>query len=311
VTDASTGFVHAAGFYKGDEGLLPLVVPFVSAGLVADEPVVIALGDAHAEIVRAALPPSADVTYLADGYARPAGIVAALLDVLHTHSESSPGRMRIVGELAPQSLEPGSWGPWARYEAAVNHLYAPYSATAMCAYDTVTTPAAVLADIAATHPSLANGDGAQHSSHFQDPVTFLGGLSVPPDPAEAASPTVEVMDPDPVSAREAVRAVAAGCAVDPDAVEDLVVGVSEIVTNAMLYGRAPVILRVWAAGDRLVATVSDRGRGPAFPYAGLVPLDGGVGGRGLWITHQICGQVDHLADGDGFGVRLATSPPAG
>jgi hypothetical protein len=46
VTDAGTGFVHAAGFYQGDEGLLPLVVPFVSAGLAAGQPVVVALGEA-------------------------------------------------------------------------------------------------------------------------------------------------------------------------------------------------------------------------------------------------------------------------
>lgn len=309
---ATTGFVHAAGFYEGDSGLLPLLVPFVHDGLAAGEPAVIALGSAHAEMLRAALPASSDVTYLPDKYAQPAVTVGVLLDLMRTHAGASPGRMRIVGELERASLEPGTWGPWARYEAAVNHLYAPYAATALCAYDTAATPAAVLADIAATHPRVSEADlGSRDSAHFQDPVAFLDGLVVPPDPLQAMRPAVELVDPDPVSARQAVRELAAGSTVAADAIEDLIVGVSEIVTNARLYGASPVILRVWTALDRMVATVTDRGRGPAFPYAGLVPVDGGIGGRGLWITHQLCGQVDHFADGDGFAVRLATSPPAG
>ena len=40
-----------------------------------------------------------------------------------------------MGELAADSLGTATWGPWARYEAAVNHIYAPFAATAMCAND--------------------------------------------------------------------------------------------------------------------------------------------------------------------------------
>ncbi|HEU5005839.1 MAG TPA: sensor histidine kinase [Jatrophihabitantaceae bacterium] len=306
----TTGFVHAAGFYEGDHGLLPLVVPFVRAGVDAGEPVVIALGGEHAELARSVLPPSPDVTYLPDGYARPAGIVSALLGVLRAHADTSPGRIRIVGELALDSLGPATWGPWARYEAAVNHLYAPFAATAMCAYDTTTMSDRVLADVVATHPDLAEAGGSRSNGLFQDPVAFLQRATAPRDLLESTEPAVETFDPDPALARQSVHAAAEGCAIAPDVLEDLVVGVSEVVTNARLYGRAPVVLRVWAAPDRMIAVVSDRGAGPSFPYAGLVPVEGNSpGGRGLWITHQICGQVDHLVGPDGFAVRLSTSPP--
>jgi anti-sigma regulatory factor (Ser/Thr protein kinase) len=259
-------------------------------------------------MTRSVLPPSPDVTYLPDGYARPAGIVSVLLGVLRAHADTSPGRIRIVGELSCDSLAPAAWGPWARYEAAVNHLYAPFTATAMCAYDTTTLSDRVLADIVATHPDLAEPGGSRPNGLFQDPIAFLRTTATPKDVLESTRPTIERVDPDPAAARQLVYAAAEGCAIALDVLEDLVVGVSEVVTNARLYGRAPVVLRVWTAQDRMVVVVSDRGAGPSFPYAGLVPVDGSPGGRGLWITHQLCGQVDHVVDADGFAVRLSTSP---
>lgn len=310
VSGGPTGFVHAAGFYEGAHGLLPLIVPFVRAGVAGGEPVVIALAGAHAELARSVLPPSPEITYLPDQYARPAGIVSVLLGVLRAHADTSRGRIRIVGELAPDSLGPGTWGPWARYEAAVNHLYAPFTATAMCAYDTTTMSDQVLADVVATHPDLAVADGSRPNDLFQDPVAFLKKACAPSDVLESSRPVLEAIDPDPALARQWVHAAAERCAIAPDVLEDLLVGVSEVVTNAQLYGRAPVGLRVWTAPDRMVVVVSDRGAGPSYPYAGLVPVEGRPGGRGLWITHQLCGQVDHLVGSDGFAVRLSTSPPA-
>jgi anti-sigma regulatory factor (Ser/Thr protein kinase) len=311
VSAGAAEFVHTAGLYEGDHGLLPLVVTFVDAGVAAGEPVVIALSGEHADMVRSVLPASPGITYLPDGYTRPASIVSVLLGVLRAHAETSPGRLRIVGELATASLTPSTWGPWARYEAAVNHLYAPYTATAMCAYDTTTMSEQVLADVVATHPDLTGTDGSQPNDRFQDPIAFLQNVTAPRDELEATRPVAEAVDPDPALARQWVSAAAEGCSVASDVLADLLVGVSEVVTNARLYGRAPVVLRVWTAPDRMVVVVSDRGAGPSFPYAGLVPVDGKPGGRGLWITHQLCGQVDHLVGPDGFAVRLSTSPPPG
>lgn len=307
MTAPTRGFLHQAGFYDGEAGLLPLVVPFVEAGLAAGEPAVIALGGPHAEMAREALAPTSGVTFLSEAYGRPAAVVAVLLDALRAHAHNSSGRLRVVGELPAGSLSRAAWSPWARYEAAVNHLFAPFDATTMCAYDTAATPAEILADVAATHPRVADDGGP--NSHYQDPSTFLRTRNAPADPLQSTSPDVELTDPDPAAARSAVRDVAPRGAIAAEVVEDLVLGVSEAVANAHLHGRPPVLLRVWARPDRMLAVVSDTGPGPASPFAGLVPLELGTGGRGLWITHRICGQVDHLADGTGFSIRLATSPP--
>ena len=59
---------------------------------------------------------------------------------------------------------------------------------------------------------------------------------------------------------------------DPIDIDSLVLGVSEAVTNALIHGRRPVRFRLWLAPDRIVATVTDRGDGPADPFAGA-PID--------------------------------------
>ena len=95
-----------------------------------------------------------------------------------------------------------------------------------------------------------------------------------------------------------------------DAVEHLVFAVSEVVTNALIHGRPPVRFRLWTAPDRIVATVTDRGDGPADPFAGLLPVtDTCSAGLGLWLTHQLCRHVTLDTTDDGFTIRLILGTP--
>ena len=92
---------------------------------------------------------------------------------------------------------------------------------------------------------------------------------------------------------------------DATAIEDLVFAVSEAVTNAVAHGRPPVRFRLWTAPDRIVATVTDRGDGPADPFVGLLPVtDSCSAGLGLWLTHQLCSHVTLHTTDEGFTIRL-------
>ena len=80
--------------------------------------------------------------------------------------------------------------------------------------------------------------------------------------------------------------------------------------NALIHGRPPVRFRLWSAPDRVVATVSDRGDGPADPFAGLLPVtDTCSAGLGLWLTHQLCSHVTLDTTDDGFTIRLIVGTP--
>src|SRR5262249_56020621 len=96
------------------------------------------------------------------------------------------------------------------------------------------------------------------------------------------------------------------------ALHDLLIGVSEAVTNAQRHGRPPTTMRIWAAPDRIVVTVHDTGHGPADRLAGLVPAPGSTSDRrlglGLWVMHQLDIDVALRHSDDGFTVKLRHLP---
>ena len=306
------GYFHEALYYSSDEELLAVLVPFLTEGAAAGEPTVVALGERNAALVRSALPVGTPVEYATGGdmYARPAAAIRSYRRLLADHVAAGAGQIRIIGELPASAFGP-TWDSWMRYESAINHAYDDFPLWSMCAYDRRTTAPEMLADVARTHPRSAAPDGTHPvSPSYATPETYLAeSRPVAPDPLQLTPPAADLADPLPARAREAVRA-AAHDGVRREEVEDLVVAVSEVVTNAMLHGRAPTRLRVWSGPDRIVVTMTDCGAGPKDPYAGLLPIgDAGPGGRGLWIVNQSCNHVTMTRDPDGFTLHLTAGVP--
>jgi anti-sigma regulatory factor (Ser/Thr protein kinase) len=307
-----TGYFHEAVYYSSDEELLAVLVPFLAGGCDAGEPTLVALGERNAALVRSALPARANVEYLTGGamYARPTAAIRSYRNLLAGHVAAGAPQIRIIGEL-PASAFGATWDWWARYESAINHAYDDFPLWSMCAYDRRTTPDDKLLDVARTHPRTARPDGSHPAGDaYTDPVSFLSEFRpVRPDPVQAGEPFAEMTVPAPVVARHAVREANRGSVSDDD-VEDLVVAVSEVVTNALVHGRAPVGMRVWTGADRIVVEISDAGAGPKDPFAGLLPsTDRATGGRGLWIAHQSCDHVTAERTADGFTLRLTAGNP--
>jgi anti-sigma regulatory factor (Ser/Thr protein kinase) len=305
------GYDHAAVHYTSEEELLAVVVPFLTGGLTAGEPTVVSLAPERAELVRAALPPSAVTHFLAidDLYARPAAAIKSYRELMAGFVADGASGIRIIGEVPRAAIET-SWDWWARYEAAVNHAYDEFPLRSMCAYDTRITPRHVLDDVARTHPFLATSDGGHLPNvGYVDPLSFLTDpRPMELHPIQHTPPLVELTDPQPPAARRAV--VDANKTELPAAeIDDLVLSVSEIVDNALRHGRPPVHLRIWADSDHMVVTVHDSGDGLSDPFAGLMPADRHIGGRGLWIAHQICSQVALHHDDTGFTARLTAGNP--
>lgn len=303
--------VHEALVFATDRQFVDLVAPILAQGVEAGEATVATLQPRHEELIRAELG-DAGISFVPPGevYDRPASTIRTLQQMVGRLTDAGAPRVRIVGEIRYSGLG-GHWDAWARYEATVNHALAGLPLSATCAYDARTTPDEVLADVAATHPYLHGAGGREANEGFRDPAEFLGGrCSAHPDPIESSVPAVELANPSPEQARRALEQVRAASALDGRVVEDLTVSVSEVVANAHLHGRPPVVMRVWGCSDRIVVTVSDGGPGPADPFAGLVkaPRTGG-GGLGLWIAHQLCSHVDLVRSPDGFTVRLVGGTP--
>jgi anti-sigma regulatory factor (Ser/Thr protein kinase) len=308
------GYFHEAVCYDSDDHLLAVTVPFLTGGAEAGEPTVVALGPRNTALIQAALPAGCPVTFLPGGetYARPAGAIRAYRNMLAGLVAGGASQIRIIGELPAECFGP-AWDSWARYESAINHAYDEFPLWSMCAYDTRSTPGPVLADVERTHPRTARPDGGHPANRaYVEPRAFLAERRpLPVDRLATTGPRAELADPTASQARAAVRRHAPpGLA--PSVLDDFLVAVSEIVTNAGRYGQPPARTRIWADAARVLVEVTDGGDGPKDPFAGLLPVEStNGGGLGLWITHQICDHVALAGGEGGFTVRLSTSiPPA-
>ncbi|MFJ5986731.1 anti-sigma factor RsbA family regulatory protein [Lentzea sp. NPDC092896] len=300
-----TGFFHETAFYGSDDDFLAHAVPFLENGLRAGEPSIVACAEQNTALLRGALGRDAAVTYMpgADQYARPSEAIANYRSLFAEHTASGAQQMRVVGDV-PHPGMGAPWDWWARYEAAVNLAYAEFPVWGLCPYDTRTTPAEVLADVVRTHPNISTTPGA----HDKNPG-YREGLAAStqvPDVLERRSPLVELVDPSARGVREAVGAAIDAMGLSEDDAHDVVYAASEIVTNGLTHGIAPVRFRLWSDHARVVVTVTDQGPGPSDPLAGLMPTAETLSaGLGLWILHRTCDYVSMGRDEDGFTVRVS------
>jgi anti-sigma regulatory factor (Ser/Thr protein kinase) len=307
------GLIHDAGYYGSDEEFLSLVVPFLIGGLNAGQPTFAVFAEPKTALLRDALPDPSAVTFF-DGevqYDRPATTLRNYRQLMAAQVAAGARQVRVAGGVPyPGVREP--WSGWARYEAALNHVFADFPAWALCPYDTRITPDYVLADVARTHPRLVTGGKQIVSADYLEPTKFLSNQNCAEpelDPIEDSAPVMEMVDPPTGTARRVVEAVALACGLLRDEVDDLVAAVHEAITNAFIHGQRPVRLRVWAGLRRVVVAVTDRGLGPSDPFAGLLPAprfpDEGLG---LWLIHQLCRHVTMSRDEHGFTIRLVAGP---
>jgi anti-sigma regulatory factor (Ser/Thr protein kinase) len=307
------GHFHEAGFYGSDTEFRALIVPFAEEGIAAGEPVIIGYDSRKNALVRSWLTDPSAVTFPADSnvYATPARAIAAYRRLFELHVAQGAGQIRITGEL-PHPGNGGRFDGWDRYEAAVNTVWQDFPVWGLCLYDTATSPTEVLDAAERTHPRIVSPSGARRANGRFQRVADFEALPPVPDPLEQTTPMIELVDRSAAEARRALVQIGGG-RVAGTILDDLLLGVSEAVSNAQIHGRAPATVRIWAAPDRIVISVHDQGRGPADPLAGLVPAASNAAtlGLGLWLIHQLDIDVALRHADDGFTVRLRGSTTIG
>lgn len=308
-----TGHVHEAGFYGSDAEFRSLITPFVEESLAAGEPLIFGYDERKNKLLRTWLPASARATFLAGAslYATPARAIATFRRLFARHVADGASRIRVAGDV-PHEGNGRRFHGWDRYEAAVNTVWSDYPVRSLCLYDASTVSPRVRDVVERTHPCLLTAPGERlASARYEDPFVPLEAV---PDALESAAPLVTRNDISPAEARAIIRALAAP-RLDGDTVHDLILAVSEAVSNALVHGRPPVRFRMWADPDQVIAHVHDSGPGPRGALTGLMPVSSETGaGLGLWLIHQLAVDVDLIRAPEGFTVRLGarrrTSVPA-
>jgi anti-sigma regulatory factor (Ser/Thr protein kinase) len=292
-TAPDVGFVHPALVYADTAEYLAVTVPYIRAGLAADEPVMVAVPADNLEHIRAALGPDAGRIEMHDmGKAgrNPGRIIPG---VLLAFAADHPGRRaRIIGEPIWAGRTETEYPACAQHEALINAAFDGRRATILCPYDAARLDQRWLDDALRTHPVVQNATETWESAHYADPIAVAAGFNqpLPAPPARAATMIIDRHALAGIRRFVTAQATAAGLA--PDRVVDLMVAVNELASNTILHSGADGTLSTWVEADQVVCQVADTGH-LSDPLTGRIPVppDEPAGGRGLVLVNQLCDLV--------------------
>ncbi|MGY1843251.1 anti-sigma factor RsbA family regulatory protein [Modestobacter sp. SYSU DS0875] len=303
---------HMAVVLRSEEDLLAAALPWLDAGLVAGDLVVLTCPDETAQLLvdelggaGAAVVREPRVSLRG---ARGPDAITTTRRLLDRAAGAGSGRLRVFGHPEFGSA-PRDWREAQRYESAVNELLAGTRMSALCPYDERALPAAAVDSARATHPFLLVDGVPTANPDYRPPASYLAELPLPREPMEAGLPVFAV-DGAPTLAglRHQLAEVLARYVPDRNRCEDMHLAVSEIAANAFRHGTPPVSARVWAEPGWVVCTIADRGTGYADPLAGFMPAHGddlSQGGMGLWLARKLWEHVDLIGGPHGLTVRLS------
>ncbi len=297
-----TGFQHQALIYDGAEDYLAGTVPYLRAGLEAEQPILVAVGPEQTALLRDELGADSGLIRFADMREvgrNPASIIpiwAGFVD------ENGGVPVRGIGEPVWASRSPAALEECQRHESLLNFAFDRGCAwDLLCPYDAATLGEEVLGQVAHSHPLVSRDGRSEESASFVRETDCFGGELPPP----AATPESIAFDVSGLTeVRRRVTAAAQRAGMDPTEVADLVTATSELAANSVMHGGGAGTLRLWQEDERLLAEVEDRGR-IEEPLVGRIRPDvHQEGGRGLWLANQLCDLVQIRSGNAGTTVRL-------
>ena len=308
-TTADGGFIHEAFFYGDDDEYVAGTVPFIEAGLGSGQPVLVAVPPSRIDLVRDNLGVAADpllrlVSMEQMGH-NPAWIIPAWHDFVAPHLAA--GRTaRGIGEPIWQERSADELEECARHEALINLAFAEASGfTLLCPYDTARLAPAVIDGAMRNHPRISRGGTSAASSGYTGAIPERLETPLPPVPDDAVTLDFDLASLG--SVRRLAAAAAARAGLPRHRIDALLLAVSEIATNSVRHAGGVGQALVWSEPGRLICEVRDGGH-IDDPLAGRVrPQVDEPGGRGMWLTHQVCDLVQIRGRDDGQAIRLHIS----
>ncbi|MDF2092181.1 sensor histidine kinase [Knoellia sp. 3-2P3] len=308
---------HLALVYHGVDEFVGRVSGYVRAGLALDEPVLVLASREKVARVRDELGADAAAVEFADAEVGYHPQLRATYECLDYIQRQGGRRSRVVAEQALGRRSPMEVADYLRMESAANVVYQPYPVEILCPYDASALSSDLIEACHRTHAELLEHDGARRSALFVDPHRFIPDSTTVPAPPASAPAISCLTGADVPSARHFAREEMRRAGLPDDVVDDVVLAVSELVSNALTHGRPPARLAVYtehAPGQVpvLVCHVRDDGGGPVDALAGYAPpADLGTNGRGLWMARQLCDSVEVSTDGGTTDVRVLSLLPTG
>jgi anti-sigma regulatory factor (Ser/Thr protein kinase) len=303
-------FRHEALFYSGDDDFIARTLPFVRAGVDAEEPVLVAVPHRRANRLKEALNGEREAVCFVDMPAigrNPARIIPVWKRFVDDHAMS--GRpVRGIGEPIWAGRTAPEIDECHRHESLLNLAFDDGPAwTLICPYDTTGLEPEVVEAARASHPHVSESGTSSTSHAYLEPVRapgpFAGELSAAP--ADAVEVDFDMQSLGQL--RRLACRFAEDAGLGPARTTDFVLAVSELATNSVRHGEGSGTLRTWRSAGSLICEIVDAGHIDQ-PLAGREhPPYEALGGRGLWLVNQVCDLVQIRSRSGATAVRLHMS----
>jgi anti-sigma regulatory factor (Ser/Thr protein kinase) len=294
-------FTHTAVIVESDFTLREELAREIRRSVSGGTPVLMAVSDHTADVVRNTLSDVADGLHWAERgrYDQRMGFAYEWFRRYLADQHSAGHQVHVIAE--PEiSAYPGPDPPVDRvaaylcYESICNTAFAAYGAQVTCLWDSRWYPTIVLEDARSVHPHELTGAGRVRNPAYIGPTDYLAARNDVPGPAPPTPVDLDV----PVEhsgvlplLRRALKPWAEQRGFGPRAIADILLAATEVATNGLIHGGDPVRIRAWDHEQTLVVQVDDGGRALLPPAAGYVFPDPGTGKRGMWLARQLADVV--------------------
>ncbi|HET9871210.1 MAG TPA: MEDS domain-containing protein [Propionibacteriaceae bacterium] len=306
VTKPHSSYRHEAFLWRDLDDFLAGTVPFIKDGLAAEEPVMVAVIEPRAAMIREALgKDDADRVMFVDMAElgrNPAKIIPAWREFLD--AESSAGRpLRGIGEPIWAGRRPEEILECQLHEALLNIAVDPDTPFwLVCPYDTGGLPPVVIEEAHRSHPAIFDADGYRGSAAYagRPHIDVIFATELPPLAGPFEEITFTADDTQGLSMFVAVRAHAAGLTAEKAAA--LAVAVHELAQSSLHRGSASGVVRISCQQHAVICDVQDETR-ISDPLTGRRPTAADQR-KGLAFANQVCDLVQLRSTSTGTTVRV-------
>ncbi|MFF9813555.1 anti-sigma factor RsbA family regulatory protein [Streptomyces sp. NPDC014006] len=308
-TPSVAGYRHELYPYRGRDQFVEGTLGFIQEALDGDEAVVVAVPEDKVSLLRAEIPAEAAVRYVDTTMVahHPGRLIGAWQEWIKEHvAEGRP--VRGIGESPWDEIRNRAQAQELHYhEWLLNKAFADGPAWwLLCPYDT-TGHGAVLEEMARCHPEVRR-DGRTVPCTDYDPHTpfAFDPLTNPCDPYDE----LVYARGDLTAVREKIERCAERHGLSGSKLRELHLAATEVAANSIRHGGGQGVLRTWGDDHRMVCEFRDAGY-IKDPLVGRSRPSGmQIGGRGLWLVHQLCDLVEIRSTPDtGTTIRLHTELP--
>ena len=135
-------------------------------------------------------------------------------------------------------------------------------------------------------------------------LTDGGGFATPP-PSGATYREMTFCVGDLPDVRDFAALQARRAGMPEGDIDDYLVAVNEVATNAVTHGAAKGRLRVWRDGADLLIDIHDDGHWtPAEPPGMVAPHDYSTSGMGLWVARRLASELTLRTGPGGTDLRM-------